>query len=865
MSQTENSVSVSETLLTRVRSFLEFELATQDLSDSAEQQRLYLINQLSASLMGPLPDVPDGLEPEVDTHAANESVIGTVSVPVESVYEEPDFMREEMVPRRRIKPLQSHAHRVNYSIPIEFLQTTMTLELPRKSSCQSNRFSAGYLDHSWTLAGRLKYRLKSGKWTQLNVSFLTANAKLTVFKNCAKSSTSPQLCVSLCGVHGIYAARESGVDHVIKIINPEQKTTAVLAAYSEHDALIWIDQINQYSNGNTPSRSICLFMENAASSHCPLALSLHREIEYLPESAAATEVETLKAPCRMDSQLSKRSTLDAIADTDSVSLLLRQRQLLRQSGSKRLLGSMRRKVEQFGVNKRWSVGPLASPFLNLQETWQQQKQGEPLGHSYGWQHLVFAAKLLSDSGSADSPTSRTSMRNRGSLPAPVLSCTQAKMSMHRTSLCQPQHDKAPVQGEVLISVPGYMNWCKKTCRIYHNSFEIFHQGQQQPVFRLALLPGTTFLDVVRDKTQNHEVYSLSNTELPASRLHFYVEDKLLVGTWIKALLDNLGITRKVEPNLKANARPSSMLLPPTVAEDSPHEDHDEVWSYHSNSPCSRHQTKEANCPVYDQVFHPGKAAEAVNRSPSRRWSVAAFSNSPGRYSPFGSSESELFHSQLATSANEGWKEHVTIRQSPLRSLPPVPSYNEFSEELGLPESDEEQEEEVEEEEEEEVIYQNVDKTVPRDDDNDDGDYSRLADMLTNVSIESDAPVDDHIYTNISEFYREIAAPKIAELVPKSPLASSCSSSEASPVRQAVVRSSSAASALYKKPLMRGASNRSDSTSGVHLQSNNSSSVCFSPLLMEHPSPMHQKHEYECLEEEEEDVANTKKSFKSSTT
>ncbi|KAL7055650.1 hypothetical protein AAHC03_022759 [Spirometra sp. Aus1] len=107
---------------------------------------------------------------------------------------------------------------------------TGTLSLPKKSatSCSSSRNFLPPTD-TVTLSGSLYHRYKPNKWTRLGLS------------------------VFLCGASSaVYAGRDSGMDHVIKITHPAPQLATVLAADSEEEALIWIQQINQYAQGITP-------------------------------------------------------------------------------------------------------------------------------------------------------------------------------------------------------------------------------------------------------------------------------------------------------------------------------------------------------------------------------------------------------------------------------------------------------------------------------------------------------------------------------------------------------------------------------------------------------------------------------------
>ncbi|CAL8104237.1 unnamed protein product [Calicophoron daubneyi] len=125
----------------------------------------------------------------------------------------------------------------------------IALTLPKKClSNQPRRFSA-FMDPSWTLAGSLHHRYKPNKWTRLSLCLLTGNSRLVAYKS--GHSLTPNLVLFLCGATGIYAGRDSGMDHVIKIAHPT-RGTAVLAADTEEQALAWIKQINQYAQGIRP-------------------------------------------------------------------------------------------------------------------------------------------------------------------------------------------------------------------------------------------------------------------------------------------------------------------------------------------------------------------------------------------------------------------------------------------------------------------------------------------------------------------------------------------------------------------------------------------------------------------------------------
>ncbi|VEL36177.1 unnamed protein product [Protopolystoma xenopodis] len=72
-------------------------------------------------------------------------------------------------------------------------------------------------------------------------------------------TTHPSLVVFLVGAVGVYAGRDSGKEHVIKVTHPQQGTT-VLAAESMEQAMTWIEQINLYARGFTPTQTVC-FLE----------------------------------------------------------------------------------------------------------------------------------------------------------------------------------------------------------------------------------------------------------------------------------------------------------------------------------------------------------------------------------------------------------------------------------------------------------------------------------------------------------------------------------------------------------------------------------------------------------------------------
>nr|VZI46380.1 unnamed protein product [Spirometra erinaceieuropaei] len=144
------------------------------------------------------------------------------------------------------------------------------LALPKKSatSCSSSRNFLPPTD-TVTLSGSLYHRYKPNKWTRLGLCMLTTSARFLGFKKApvggggggggggngvgTQSSAPPTVAVFLCGASSaVYAGRDSGMDHVIKITHPAPQLATVLAADSEEEALIWIQQINQYAQGITP-------------------------------------------------------------------------------------------------------------------------------------------------------------------------------------------------------------------------------------------------------------------------------------------------------------------------------------------------------------------------------------------------------------------------------------------------------------------------------------------------------------------------------------------------------------------------------------------------------------------------------------
>ncbi|CAH8573481.1 unnamed protein product [Heterobilharzia americana] len=120
-----------------------------------------------------------------------------------------------------------------------------TTILPKKNllGCQTRRPSS-LMDPVWTLAGVLSHRYKPSKWMQLNFCLLTNSSRLIAYKT--GHSVTPSLALFLCGSTGIYSGRDSGMEHVIKITYSSREII-VLAAPTEEQALIWVRQINQYS------------------------------------------------------------------------------------------------------------------------------------------------------------------------------------------------------------------------------------------------------------------------------------------------------------------------------------------------------------------------------------------------------------------------------------------------------------------------------------------------------------------------------------------------------------------------------------------------------------------------------------------
>ncbi|VDO67661.1 unnamed protein product [Schistosoma margrebowiei] len=130
--------------------------------------------------------------------------------------------------------------------------------LPKKNvtGCQARRPSSSLTDPIWTLAGILSHRYKSNKWIQLNLCLLTNNSRLVAYKT--GHSMTPSLALFLYGSTGIYSGRDSGMEHVIKIVHSSREII-VLAAPTEEQALIWVRQINQYSQGSIPTE-VCSFL-----------------------------------------------------------------------------------------------------------------------------------------------------------------------------------------------------------------------------------------------------------------------------------------------------------------------------------------------------------------------------------------------------------------------------------------------------------------------------------------------------------------------------------------------------------------------------------------------------------------------------
>uniref|UniRef100_A0A183ABQ9 PH domain-containing protein n=1 Tax=Echinostoma caproni TaxID=27848 RepID=A0A183ABQ9_9TREM len=111
------------------------------------------------------------------------------------------------------------------------------LTLPKRClTTQARRFSA-FMDPPWTLAGALHHRYKPNKWTRLNLCLLIGGSRLIGYRT--GHALTPNLVLFLCGSSGIYAGRDSGMDHVIKIAH-STRGMAVLAADTEEQALVWI-------------------------------------------------------------------------------------------------------------------------------------------------------------------------------------------------------------------------------------------------------------------------------------------------------------------------------------------------------------------------------------------------------------------------------------------------------------------------------------------------------------------------------------------------------------------------------------------------------------------------------------------------
>ncbi|TNN08397.1 Pleckstrin y protein [Schistosoma japonicum] len=132
------------------------------------------------------------------------------------------------------------------------------MKLPKKTvtGCQTRRPNNSLSDPVWTLAGVLSHRYKANKWIQLNLCLLTNSSKLIAYKT--GHSTTPSLALFLYGSTGIYSGRDSGMEHVIKIVHLSREII-VLAAPTEEQAWIWVKQINQYSQGSIPIE-VCSFL-----------------------------------------------------------------------------------------------------------------------------------------------------------------------------------------------------------------------------------------------------------------------------------------------------------------------------------------------------------------------------------------------------------------------------------------------------------------------------------------------------------------------------------------------------------------------------------------------------------------------------
>lgn len=140
--------------------------------------------------------------------------------------------------------------------------TFLSCRLPKKSSSSSRRG----VTPLYTLAGALYHRYKPNKWTRLGYCVLTPDAHLLGFRSSANQSASPvvSLFVAATSTVAVYAARESGMQHVFKVTHSSgimgpsgsgggdselpamashggRSQALVFAADCEEEALAWIN------------------------------------------------------------------------------------------------------------------------------------------------------------------------------------------------------------------------------------------------------------------------------------------------------------------------------------------------------------------------------------------------------------------------------------------------------------------------------------------------------------------------------------------------------------------------------------------------------------------------------------------------
>lgn len=108
--------------------------------------------------------------------------------------------------------------------------------MPKKAPAR-RMSSSHFLDQPWTMVGPLSHRYKQQKWQRLAFCVL-AGMRLTAFKS--THSDKPSLAIFLSGYTAIYAERDSGMAHVIKLTHPHQETH-VVAADTEEQALSWAE------------------------------------------------------------------------------------------------------------------------------------------------------------------------------------------------------------------------------------------------------------------------------------------------------------------------------------------------------------------------------------------------------------------------------------------------------------------------------------------------------------------------------------------------------------------------------------------------------------------------------------------------